>query len=384
MLPWDAGRILDDGAELKNTVCLAKDRDAFLSQHIGDMENLETLWAFERSVAHFRHIFRVDPETIACDMHPAYLSSKWARGEVQSGKSPIQNPKSKIEVQHHHAHIAAIMAEHGMDGRRPVIGFAFDGTGYGPDGAIWGGELLLADYRSFTRLAHLTYVPLPGGDAAIRRPYRVALAHLWAAGIEWGKRLPPVAACPPPERAVLRRQLETGLNTVPTSSMGRLFDAIASLAGVRQTITYEAQAAIEFEALAAGEGREAYRFPVPDGNNLHDSEMGVELEIDAAPVVRAVAEDVLAGVPAGTIAARFHRGVAELIVRLSLRARDQTGLKQVALSGGVFQNVLLLGLTVEMLRERGFEVLTPWRAPPNDGGLALGQAVVAHFQRTVG
>jgi len=379
-LPFSAKQVLAVGGELKNTFCLTNDHYAFLGQHIGDMENLETLRAFERSVAHFQSIFRIEPEIVACDMHPGYLSSKWTRGEVGPGGrgSPVQSPNSKVEVQHHHAHIAAVMAEHGLDGRRPVIGFAFDGTGYGPDGAIWGGELLLADYKSFTRLAHLKYVPLPGGDAAIRRPYRVALAHLWAANVPWDEKLPPVAACPPTERGVIRRQLERGLNTVPTSSMGRLFDAVAALAGVRQEITYEAQAAIEFEALAAGGIAEGYLFSLRGGADLHNSETGLQLEVDAGPVVRAVAADVLAGVPTELVSAKFHRGVADLILQLSVWVREQTGLNRVALSGGVFQNVRLLGMAVEMLRRQEFEVLTHWRVPPNDGGLALGQAVVAH------
>ena len=241
-LPFSLPTTLAVGGELKATFCLTRDDHAFMSQHIGDMENLETLDAFEQAVEHFKSIFRARPERIVSDLHPRYLSSRWAAEHADG----LQH----VRVQHHHAHIAAVMAEHGLDGRSPVIGFSFDGTGYGTDGAIWGGEVLLADYRGFRRLAHLAYIPLPGGDAAIKRPYRIALAHLWAAGVPWTPDLPPVDACPEAERRVLLRQLEAGINTVPTSSMGRLFDAVAALAGIRQTVTYEAQAAIEMEAFA--------------------------------------------------------------------------------------------------------------------------------------
>ncbi len=356
-LPFAASPILAVGGELKSTFCLTKDKYAYVSQHIGDMENLETLLAFESAVAHFQHIFRTRPEQIACDLHPSYLSTRWAL--EHGGNLPVK------QVQHHHAHIAAVMAEHQLDGSFPVIGFSFDGTGYGSDGAVWGGEVLLADYRGYERAAFLKYVPLVGGDAAVKRPYRVALAHLWAAGIEWDARLPSVRDCPQVETGIVRRQLETGLNSVPTSSMGRLFDAVASLAGIRQAVSYEAQAAIELEAVAVAEEQGRYAF-AEDGTMF-----------DAAPVIQAVVGDVLAGVDTGVIAARFQNGVADLILRLSLHIRDHSGVKSVALSGGVFQNISLLQQSVGMLLGQGFEVYTHRLVPPNDGGLALGQAVVA-------
>jgi hydrogenase maturation protein HypF len=246
-----------------------------------------------------------------------------------------------------------------------VIGFSFDGTGYGTDGAIWGGEVLIADYDDFQRAAFLQYISLPGGDAAIKRPYRLALAHLWAAGLEWDDRLAPVQACPESERSVLKRQLETGLNTVPTSSMGRLFDAVAALAGVRQTITYEAQAAIEMEALSAAAESKSYTFAY-NGS-----------QFDAAPVIRNVVEDVLSGVGPAIIGARFHNAVADLILKISDDMRKRKAVHQVALSGGVFQNVTLLELAVKRLEAAGFEVLVHHKVPPNDGGLALGQAIIA-------
>lgn len=360
-LPLAVRPILAVGGELKSTFCLTQDDHAFLSQHIGDMQNLETLHAFEHAVAHMQTLFRIAPERLACDLHPGYLSTHWA--ERMAGERPL------IRVQHHHAHIAALMAEHGLDGRTPVIGFAFDGTGYGPDGAIWGGEVLVADYRGFERAAHLAYFPLPGGDAAIRRPWRTALAALWAAGIAWDESLPPIRHITPTERGILRRQLETALNTAPTSSMGRLFDVVAALLGIRQSVTYEAQAAIELEAQVDKAETGAYAFAVGEMDGA----------FNAASLLRAVVADIHAGVGAPVIAARFHNAVVELILALSLRLRKATGLRQVGLSGGVFQNVTLLRRTVDRLDAAGFTVLTHQRTPPNDGGLALGQAIVAHF-----
>ncbi|MFC1464938.1 MAG: carbamoyltransferase HypF [Candidatus Brachytrichaceae bacterium NZ_4S206] len=352
------------GGELKATFCVTRGQFAYLSQHIGDMENLETLQAFERAVAHFIGLFRVAPERVVCDMHPGYLSTQWAERFAAAQGLPL------VKVQHHHAHIAACLAEHSFDPDARAIGISFDGTGYGSDGAIWGGEVLIANCRTFERLAHLKYVPLPGGDASIKRPYRAALAHLWAAGIPWDDDLPCVAACPPEERRVLRRQLERGLNCPPTSSMGRLFDAIAALIGVRQTVTYEAQAAIELEALCdeAEAGQYAWETtPAPDGGAL---------TLDPALLLWGIVADLRAGVARATIAAKAHNTIAKMIVWASDYARRQSGLNVVALSGGVFQNVALLRRTLPRLRAVGFEVLTHRAVPPNDGGLALGQAIV--------
>jgi hydrogenase maturation protein HypF len=261
------------------------------------------------------------------------------------------------------------MAEHGLDGSGPVLGFAFDGTGYGPDGAVWGGEVLLADYKGFQRMAHLKYVPLPGGDVSVLRPYRMAMSHLWAAGVPWTDDLPPVQSCPPDERRVLLHQLETGLGCVPTSSMGRLFDAVSALTGVRQMVAYEAQAAIELEGLSRGAdpGRVRYRFHV-------DRAVDAPALVDPAPLLCAVIDDVRTGVPAGVIGARFHAAVAQLIADLA--AECATGTNTVALSGGVFQNALLLSAASTALSNNGFEVITHHRVPPNDGGIALGQLMV--------
>ena len=357
--------VLAVGGELKSTFCLAYDDHAFLSQHIGDMENLETLDAFSRAVDHFTRIFRLTPQLIACDRHPGYLSSRWA----ESYRVAHDSMPPVVKVQHHHAHLAALLAEHGLRGDTPLIGCCFDGTGYGDDGAIWGGEVLLADYRQAQRVAHLAYVPLPGGDASVKRPYRTALAYLWAAGVAWDERLPPVAACSPVERGVLLRQLESGFQTVPTSSMGRLFDGVAALAGIRQVVTYEAQAAIELEAFVmADAGTTPYVFALSST---------LPWQIDPAPVIRAIAADVLNGVPLPLIATRFHLAVAELIVTLATQLRATHGLTTIGLSGGVFQNVQLLQLTFDCLQIAGFTTLVHHRVPPNDGGLALGQALIA-------
>jgi hydrogenase maturation protein HypF len=356
-LPFPVPQILAVGAELKNTFCLTRDRYGFLSQHIGDMENYETLHFFEHMVGQLERTFRIEPEIIAHDMHPAYLSTRYA-----NTRHPT--PDTRYPIQHHHAHIAACMAENGLTDKRPVIGVAFDGTGYGTDGAIWGGEFLVADYASFRRVAHLKYVPLPGGDAAIRRPYRVALAHLWAAGISWEDDLPPVVAAAAAERTILARQLERELNALPTSSVGRLFDAISALAGVCQKINYEAQAAIELEMVAAKEVEGMYPF-------------GLGEEIDPAPCIRAVVADVRAGVPPAVVAAKFHNALATMMRDVCLLLRDETALNEVALSGGVFQNVTLLGKALPLLQAAGFTVYTHHLVPPNDGGISLGQAVAA-------
>ena len=353
--------LLATGGELKATLCLTKGDHAYLSQHIGDMENLETLGAFERAFDHLRALFRVEPQRIVCDMHPGYLSTRWARELSTATKLPL------VQVQHHHAHIASLMAEHGLDGSEPVIGVSFDGTGYGTDGDIWGGELLLADYRSFRRLGHLKYIPLPGGDASVKRPYRMALAHLAAAGISCPKDLPCALAVPAEEKKILDRQLATGFNCVDTSSIGRLFDAAASILGIRHTVTYEAQGAMELEAVADATCRDGYEFAVSAGE---------EIIFDPAPVWRAMIADWQRRTALPIISARFHRAVAALIVAACRIARERTNIAQVALSGGVFQNVLLLAWAKSALEENGFHVLTHRLIPPNDGGLALGQAIV--------
>jgi hydrogenase maturation protein HypF len=361
-LPFPVGPILAAGGELKNTFCLGDGKDAWMSQHIGDMGSLETLAAFERSVGQFGDIYGVAAETVAADRHPGYHTRDWAERSVACSRV------ASVElVQHHHAHVAAVMAEHGVEAGERVLGFAFDGTGYGSDGAIWGGEVLVAGYDRYERAAHLRYFPLPGGDAAIHKPYRAALAQLWAAGVEWTADLAPVSTAPPAELAVLRRQLDRGIQTVPTSSMGRLFDSVSSLLGVRHVVSYEAQAAIELEAEAEPNLEEARRYQLP----VHGE------EIDPRPMLRAMVRDLRAGWPAGPMAAGFHLAVAQLVAEMADSLRGRTGLDRVALTGGVFQNVLLSKLARAALAALGFTVLTHRVVPPNDGGLALGQLVVA-------
>jgi hydrogenase maturation protein HypF len=257
------------------------------------------------------------------------------------------------------------MAEHGLDGTRAVIGMSFDGTGYGEDGAIWGGEVLIADYTSFQRRFHLAYFPLPGGDAAIKKPARTALALLWSLGLEWEKGLRPVAEFPAEEQATLRAQLEWKINTPQTSSMGRLFDAAAALAGVRQQVNYEGQAAIEFEALGDPAEAGTYSFGLDQDR------------IRIGTAIRALIKDALAGVHVSKISARFHNGLAACVLEICSNIRLETGIDEVALSGGVWQNITLLGRTLSLLNRNGFRVYIHREVPTNDGGLALGQAVVA-------
>ncbi|MEU9335576.1 carbamoyltransferase HypF [Streptomyces sp. NPDC048290] len=366
-LPVPVRPALAVGGDLKNTFCLGEGRRAWLSAHLGDMDDLATQHAFTRSVAHLEAITPVRPALLAADRHPGYRSVRWARTHAEG--RPV------VQVQHHHAHIAAAMAEHGLDGSRPVLGAAFDGTGHGDDGAVWGGEFLLADYTGFVRLAHLAYVPQPGGDAAVHRPYRMALAHLRAAGLDWAPDLPCTTACPPDELRVLARQLDRDLNCAPTSSMGRLFDAVASLAGVCQRADYEAQAAMELEAAAlAAPGADAtgYAFAVRATPSGHGP-----VRADPAPVLAAVVADLRAGVPTAWIAARFHRAVAALVHRICLLARDRCGVDTVALTGGVFLNSVLSSACATALTGDGFTVLRHHLVPPGDGGLALGQLMVA-------
>ncbi len=363
-LGFEARDLLACGGELKSTFCITKGSYAFLSQHVGDLENAETLESFARSVEHFRRLFRLEIAGIAHDLHPEYLSTRyaWERAEG-GGRLPL------VPVQHHHAHVAACMAENGVD--EPVIGVSFDGTGYGDDGHLWGGELLICDFAGYRRAAHLKYLPLPGGETAIRRPYRMAAGYLLDCfGPEILEAdLPPLREAATPEMAVLRRQIERGINSPLTSSVGRLFDAVASLIGLRQVVNYEGQAAIELE-MAAQEGVED-RY----GWTLLPGEPRV---IDVSPALRQIVEEVRRGTPTGVISARFHNTVADLIASLCDRLREETGLTTVALSGGVFQNLFLLERACRLLEARGFRVLIHHQVPPNDGGIALGQAVIAN------
>ncbi|MBQ6809053.1 MAG: carbamoyltransferase HypF [Firmicutes bacterium] len=358
---WDCGcSVLACGGEQKNTFCLTRGEQAFLSQHIGDMHNLATLDSFTREIYYFRQMFNVEPQVLAYDLHPDYLASRYAleqRGDF-----------IKIPVQHHHAHLASVLAEHNYDGK--AIGLIFDGTGYGTDGRLWGGELLLGDCRSFQRFAHLLEMPLPGGELAIREPWRVALGL--AAQVlreeEREKLLP--ACCKQPGWATALFAVERRLNTPFSTGMGRLFDAVAALAGIGCHVNYEGQAAVELEQVLDDAEDGAYTF------DLLEQEDG-SLLIDWRPLIRAELLDLFSGQSAGRVSARFHRALVDLSGRLCELVRERTGLDVVALSGGCWQNIQLLERTIALLKEKGFRVLLNEQVPCNDGGISYGQAAVA-------
>jgi len=365
-LPFKARQVLACGAELKNTFCLTRDEHAFVSQHIGDMENLETMEHFTGTIALYRRLFRIRPEIIACDMHPEYLPTKYAR-EMAGEDSGL----TLVPVQHHHAHIVSCLADNGLLER--VIGVSFDGTGFGSDGCIWGGEFLLADQHGFERLGHLQYVPLPGGAAAIERPYRMAVSYLLSLlGEEaLNDRLPFLQQIDRIEMELVRQQVSKGLNAPLTSSAGRLFDAVAALTGIRGRIEYEAQAVIEMEMLADESAGGSYPCPILEKN-------GVNI-VQPAELFSAIIGDLGKGLAPSAISMKFHRSMAQMIREMCRRIAAASGIKRVALSGGVFQNRLLLRLTIAALEEAGLEVLTHRQVPTNDGGISLGQAVIAGF-----
>ncbi len=354
--------VLACGAELKSTFCLAKGDHAFLGPHIGDLANAATLRSFAEGIEHFSRLFEITPEVIAHDLHPDYLSTRYASDRARAGEADVY----LVGVQHHHAHIASCLADNGERG--PVIGVAFDGTGYGTDGTIWGGEFLIADLAGFERAGHLEPVPMPGGTAAITNPWRMAAAYLDAA----------YRGAPPAGLDVIRRNERhwdtvtamgrRGVNAPLTSSAGRLFDAVAALLGVRDRISYEGQAAIELEQLADPAAHGGYRAAIDRGGVLTAS---------GSDLVRAAADDMMSGTGRDVVAARFHHGVAALITGCAAELRSRTGLRTVALSGGVFQNMLLATAVTTLLEARGFTVLTHSRVPCNDGGISLGQAVAA-------
>jgi hydrogenase maturation protein HypF len=355
--------ILACGPEQKNTFALVTGDQAFVSQHIGDMENAETLASYGATIALYERLFRVRPSLVAYDLHPEYLSTKYA----------LSLGLPSVGVQHHHAHIASVTAEHGIAER--VLGVALDGTGYGTDGAIWGGEWLLADWAGFERIGHLRELPLPGGAAAIRRPARMALGALAECGLlDHAGAAPLFERLAEGEDTTVLAMIEHRINTPRTTSMGRLFDAVAALAGVRDDALYEGQAAIELEALADLDAEGEYAFGMATGGDG-------TLVIDSAPVLACVLDDVALATPASAISARFHRAVVAAIVAGCVRAAEATGTRRVALAGGVFMNRLVVSGAVRGLAEAGLEPLTHLRLPANDGGIAFGQAVIAWARR---
>jgi hydrogenase maturation protein HypF len=362
-LPTVDRPLLALGGDLKTCVCLAAHGRAWMSAHIGDMEHASSHAALARAVEHLERLLNVHAETVVVDQHPGYRTVHWAE-QFADGR-PIHR------VQHHQAHLASLLVEAAHPPGEPVLGFVFDGAGYGEDGSIWGGEVFTAADWQFDRVGCLAPVLQLGGDASVRRPYRMALSHLAAAGVEWTENLPPVAFCAAEERKVLRRMLATGLASTPTSSMGRLFDAVSSLCGICHVAEYEAEAAMRFEGVGAhkdGAIGDLYRFELERGGLLLGR---------AEPVIKAVAADVSRGVSPREISSRFHSGVADLIVEMAVHLTKGTGIRTVGLTGGVFLNVLLSDLAQRALTHQGFSVLRHRMVPPSDGGLALGQAAIS-------
>lgn len=360
LLPVKAPPSLATGTHLKNTFTLARENYAFLSHHIGDLDNQETWDAYTEAINHYEKIFRIQPEVIACDLHPDYLATRYAIDLAASKELPL------IKVQHHHAHISSCLADNNWDSNEPVIGLAFDGTGYGDDGKIWGGEVFAAGYGSYERLFHLEYMPLPGGEASIKKPARLALAYLAQFNlIASASETAPIQYLSEVEKQVVLNQVRSGFNTPQTSSMGRLFDAVAALIGLYQEISYEAQNAIRLEALADPQTTEAYLFPL-EGTKIH-----------LQPLFEEILSDLEANLSLPMISAKFHNGITQLAVNSALQVRRETGLNVVAISGGVWQNKRLLETTIPALEREGFRVLWHHQVPTNDGGVSLGQLVTA-------
>lgn len=355
--------ILACGGELKNTFCLTRGPYAFLSHHIGDLENLETLTSFEEGIEHFERLFYIEPKAVAYDLHPDYLSTKYA----------LSIPDlPRVGVQHHHAHIVSCMVENRIEG--DVIGVAMDGTGYGTDGTIWGGEFLKANYKNFDRVAHLKRVPMPGGSMAIKQPWRMAMVYLSEAFGDKAKeqKIDLMKRTDFQKWEVLKKAIERKINTPLTSSMGRFFDAVSSLLGIRDEVNYEGQAAIELEMMADKDMGDEYSFWI------HQEER--PMAIDLSETIRGIVYDLRKKVPASKISGKFHRTISRLVTETCKIIRAREGLNRVVLSGGVFQNMFLLSLATKGLKESEFEVYTHHLIPTNDGGISLGQAVVAHMR----
>ena len=353
-------QILACGAELKNTICLIKGKNAFISQHIGDLKNFETYRFLELTVQHMKQILDIDPQIVAYDLHPDYLSTHYARK---------QKEMKKIAVQHHHAHIVSCMAENRLDG--PVLGLSFDGTGYGTDGRIWGGEVLIVEAHQFTRAAHLVYLPMPGGQAAIKEPWRMAVGYLFNAFGEafHDLDLKLFQELEKEKIKIILEMISKQVNSPQTSSLGRLFDGIAAILGIRNKVAYEGQAAMELEMAIREETEECYNYEWERGKDLR--------RIQVHPIIRGVVKDIENNLPVSDISAKFHTTLVRLFSELCAILRKETDLNRVVLSGGVFQNATLLAGLRNALKDKGFQVFTHSLVPTNDGGISLGQAVVA-------
>lgn len=367
-LPMDSPPLLAVGGHLKSVFALARGRHAYQSQHLGDLESLTGLEFFRESLDHVMRTFEIAPQTVVHDLHPGYLSTGWAKEWAQ------ERGLSLVGVQHHHAHIAGCMAEHALDG--PVIGLALDGTGYGMDGRIWGGEVLVARLDGFDRFAHLDYLPMPGGDAAVREPWRMALAHLRAAGFDVASHdTLTLLGATEKEARLLARMMERGINAPLTSSLGRLFDAVAAVVLSRRVVDYEAQAAIELEGIAVDQPDDSDGYPITiEGGDWEKLE---PMRMKVAPLWAELLHDLRSGLSNARVAARFHAGVANAFTRAAAAARAATAIGTVALSGGVMHNRRLARLLRSGLEAEGFQVYQHRRVSPGDGGLSYGQAAVA-------
>ncbi|MCX6054631.1 MAG: carbamoyltransferase HypF [Chloroflexi bacterium] len=351
--------ILACGAELKNTFCLSRSNYAFTSHHIGDLVNFETLDSYEKSILHYQKLFRISPKFIVCDLHPDYQSTKYAKDRSSNEQIPL------IQVQHHHAHLASCLVDHQCASDENVVGLIFDGTGYGTDGKIWGGEVLIGSIRNFQRRFHLSETPLPGGDIAIRNPARIALSYLYQANIAWSSNLPPVRAISIPEQRIIQSQIDNRINTPYTTSMGRLFDAVSSLIGIRHIATYEGQAAIELENQYDETESGVYDLPIESGI------------IQIVPLLKQITSDLEMGVSKSVISSKFHNGIARMCLSACEIIRRESSIQTVALSGGVWQNHTLLRITSALLQNQNFTVLVHDQIPANDGGISVGQLMAS-------
>ncbi len=366
ILDFNLKEVLALGGELKNTISFAKGRYVFLSQYLGDLKNIETLNTFQESIDNLGKIFKVNPQIIACDLHPEYLSTKYA-AEIEAKKGI-----KIVRVQHHHAHIVSCMAEN--DIKEKVIGVAYDGTGYGDDGNIWGGEFLLCDLKKYSRAGHLKYYALPGGDKAVAQPWRMTYSYLYSIygkkaqdlKIDFNQRLDYN------KLSIIEKMIDRKINSPLTSSCGRLFDAVSLLIGLRDEISYEGQAAMEMESLCASEIEEGYGFDIYKENG--------EFIIDPERIFKEIINNLKKGVNKEVIAAKFHNTVADFTANLCGKIRKNTNLNKIALSGGVFQNRYLTERIISLLEKDGFQVYIQRKVPPNDGGISLGQAVVAGYK----
>ncbi|RLB60683.1 MAG: carbamoyltransferase HypF, partial [Deltaproteobacteria bacterium] len=357
-LPDESRPVLAVGAELKNTICLTRGDRAFLSQHVGDLKNLEVYSSFKKTISHLQSILEVRPEKVAHDLHPDYYSTRYALEE--SGLPTVA-------VQHHHAHLASCLAEHGVD--EPAIGVIFDGIGYGTDGNIWGGEFLAGDLNSYERVGHFRYQPMPGGDLATKEPWRMALSYLQSIYGEIPGSVKVFDGIPVNDLRLVAQATMKGINAPLTSSCGRLFDAVAALLGLRQKVSFEGQAAMQLEMVADPNQIQSYPYQL--------SRDDAQILFDPAQLIDAIIKDMIAGRPVVQISGCFHVSLAEMIEEVCAEVRQSTGLSLVVLSGGVFQNCLLTRMALARLEKSGFKVLTHSLVPPNDGGISLGQAVIA-------